>query len=77
MRVTLRKVLGLGIDEDVTVTASRLLIGRSSECDLRLLCPKVSRRHAELVISEGYVAVRDLNSRNGTFVNRTRVTGER
>jgi pSer/pThr/pTyr-binding forkhead associated (FHA) protein len=46
-----------------------LLIGRSSECGLILASEAVSRRHAELEVSGSTVHVRDLGSRNGTFIN--------
>jgi predicted component of type VI protein secretion system len=77
MRVTIRNVFGTGIEQDVAVTAPGLLIGRSLGCGLRPACLTVSRVHCELIVRDGYVAVRDLNSRNGTFVNSDRVSGER
>jgi phosphoserine phosphatase RsbU/P len=48
----------------------RVVIGRSSQADLLLDHPSVSRRHAELWPDEqGRWMLRDLNSRNGTTVN--------
>lgn len=45
-------------------------IGRSRDAELVLESPRVSKEHAEIVsrVGGGY-AVRDLGSRNGTFVN--------
>ncbi len=55
------------IDHRVTV------IGRSSECDLRLDDANASRRHAEVRrIGDGYSLV-DLGSTNGTEVNGQRI----
>ena len=51
-----------------------LLVGRAAGSDIVLLDPTVSRKHAELECAEGEVAVRDLGSANGTFVNGRRVT---
>jgi predicted component of type VI protein secretion system len=52
----------------------KLLIGRADECDVRPLGEDVSRRHC-LLESEGEgLAVKDLGSRNGTFVNGARIT---
>ena len=76
MRVVLRKVFGEGFDDDVLVIVPDFLIGRSSQCHLRPTCPQVSRMHCELIVRDGYVAVRDLGSKNGTFVNNDRVVGE-
>ena len=50
-----------------------LLIGRSPRCDLVLDDPTVSRRHAELVPSDGGWIVSDLSSTNGTRVNGWRI----
>jgi serine phosphatase RsbU (regulator of sigma subunit) len=47
-----------------------MVIGRSSQADLLVDHPSVSRRHAELWQDEqGQWLLRDLNSRNGTTVN--------
>jgi pSer/pThr/pTyr-binding forkhead associated (FHA) protein len=46
-------------------------IGRGSECDLVLKHDSVSRFHAGIeVTDEGYLAVRDSQSSNGTFLHR-------
>lgn len=55
------------------------LIGRHPECGLQLhptLDLEVSARHAELVRNGARWFVRDLDSRNGTFVNGRRITGD-
>ncbi|MDC0274368.1 FHA domain-containing protein, partial [Planctomycetaceae bacterium] len=46
-----------------------LLIGRDAECHLRLASTDVSRRHCELSITENGVLVKELGSRNGTFID--------
>jgi pSer/pThr/pTyr-binding forkhead associated (FHA) protein len=53
------------IDKDVMV------VGRSRQCEIMLKDDsQVSRRHAELrKLPDGQFAVRDLGSKNGTFVN--------
>ncbi len=51
-----------------------LQIGRSDELDLHLPAPSVSYLHAELFLERDVVTIRDMNSTNGTFVNRERVT---
>ena len=45
------------------------LLGRGTDCDLRLVDPGVSRHHAELRVEDSDVVVVDLGSTNGTFVN--------
>ena len=44
-------------------------IGRRQDCDLSVPLSMVSRRHCEIYNEFGKVMVRDLKSRNGTFVN--------
>ncbi len=48
-------------------------VGRGAGCDIVLLDPTVSRKHAELGCGKDEVAVRDLGSANGVFVNGKRV----
>ena len=49
------------------------VVGRNEACDLVLEDRKVSAVHLELVATERGVRVRDLGSRNGTFLGDTRV----
>jgi predicted component of type VI protein secretion system len=48
-------------------------IGREG-CDVNLMDPEVSRRHAAIRDQGGSLAIEDLGSTNGTFVNGTRIT---
>jgi pSer/pThr/pTyr-binding forkhead associated (FHA) protein len=56
---------------------TRCLVGRSDDCDVRI--PEgvgfhdISRRHCVLRIIPPEVRIRDLGSRNGTFVNETKI----
>jgi adenylate cyclase len=54
-----------------------LVLGREAMTDLPVLDAGVSRRHAELRASADHVDVRDLGSRNGTWVNGRRITAAR
>ena len=48
-------------------------IGRKDECKIRIPVASVSRRHAEIIVEDDSVAVRDLGASNGTFRNNERV----
>jgi hypothetical protein len=50
-----------------------LCVGRGSDVDVVLGDPSVSRRHAVVELAEDVAVVRDLGSRNGTYVNGERV----
>ncbi|MFN5534489.1 MAG: FHA domain-containing protein [Planctomyces sp.] len=50
-----------------------IVIGRGSDCNLRLSSPQVSRRHCFLRVSRDGVTVTDLDSSNGTWVQGRRI----
>jgi len=52
-----------------------ILIGRSSNCQLVLDDGLVSRKHAQIVVTEEQATVEDFGSANGVFVNNKRVNG--
>jgi len=45
------------------------LLGRGTDCDLRMVDPGVSRHHCELRVEDAQVVLVDLGSTNGTLVN--------
>ena len=51
------------------------LIGRSPYCSIVINDGLVSRQHAAIRVTREGMQVEDLGSRNGTFVNRQRVSG--
>jgi adenylate cyclase len=56
--------------------SATLMVGRDPVSDLPILDPAVSRRHAEVRLDEraSRVHVTDLGSRNGTWINGSRIT---
>lgn len=52
-----------------------IVIGRGSDCNLRLSAPQISRRHCFMRVGREGVSVTDLDSSNGTFVDGKRLTG--
>jgi len=51
------------------VAKDTVVIGRSSECDIVVDAPGVSRRHARVTVKPGRILVEDLGSLNGTYIN--------
>ncbi len=49
------------------------VLGRDTSADVCIDAVGVSRRHAVIVVGDGVVTLGDLSSKNGTFVNGTRV----
>jgi serine phosphatase RsbU (regulator of sigma subunit) len=52
------------------------VLGRHPECDIVLEVGAISRQHAKITQAGDDYLVEDLNSRNGTYVNGSRVEGQ-
>jgi pSer/pThr/pTyr-binding forkhead associated (FHA) protein len=61
---------------EIPLKKDKFLIGRAKECALRAGSEAISRRHCAIVRAADQVTVRDLGSRNGTFVNDERIDKE-
>jgi hypothetical protein len=53
-----------------------VVVGRSRSCDWVVMDSVVSRRHARLRCVDGRWLVRDCESMNGTYLNRSRISSE-
>lgn len=54
---------------DVNIASSPFVVGRDKFVDLQIPLPSVSKLHAEITIAPDGLIVRDMGSKNGTFVN--------
>jgi DNA-binding winged helix-turn-helix (wHTH) protein len=61
--------------EEFAVFRGGAVIGRAPEVDIRLDSPRVSRHHARVTLGDAGIIIEDLGSRNGTFVNDSRIEG--
>ena len=69
------KLLSTTGDQSIELQPGRaLVVGRAVTSDVPIYDPTISRRHAEVSLSERGVKVKDLGSSNGTFLNGARVT---
>jgi adenylate cyclase len=71
------ELVPVGGGDTIPLLRKTLLVGRRESCDIVLRFSNVSAHHCQLTINGGYWYVRDLDSRNGTKVNGTRVTEKR
>ena len=62
-----------GMTRSFRLPSTVTVIGRRQESDLCIPLMVVSRRHCELNVEMGRLKIRDLGSRNGTYVNGQRV----
>lgn len=69
------RVVSLTDGREYAVPAEGLVIGRDAGCDVVVVTPNVSRRHARIVQVGGGYEVTDTSS-NGVFVNGARVQGQ-
>jgi DNA-binding winged helix-turn-helix (wHTH) protein len=58
---------------EVSLGPGEHVLGRTQEAALWIDSPDVSRRHARIAVREDGAAIEDLGSKNGTYVNGTRV----
>ena len=62
-----------GSQKAFSVASDATIIGRRHDCDLCIPLMVVSKRHCQLNQNKESVKIRDLDSRNGTFLNGKRI----
>ncbi|WP_119726364.1 FhaA domain-containing protein [Thermomonospora amylolytica] len=67
--VTTAQDVGPSTQQTYEITTPVTLLGRGTDCDLRLVDPGVSRHHAEIRVEGPEIVLVDLGSTNGSFVN--------
>jgi pSer/pThr/pTyr-binding forkhead associated (FHA) protein len=77
MELTIKLLSGRNSGKEVKIPVNKFLIGRADDCHLRPHSDMVSRHHCVLLTEEGFCAIRDFGSRNGTFLNDEQVVGQR
>jgi pSer/pThr/pTyr-binding forkhead associated (FHA) protein len=76
MKAELHVESGPGAGQVIVVSHDKFLIGREKDCDYRPDSELVSRHHCVIRQDEYTLRVRDMGSRNGTFVNGRQIQGE-
>jgi predicted component of type VI protein secretion system len=73
MNVQIRILAGPLTGEILPISSAKFLIGRDEDCQLRLDSEFVSRHHCALLLDDYTLRIRDLSSKNGTFINGRRI----
>ncbi len=60
----------------LTDEVPEIVVGRDPECEFAINEYVISRRHAKVIKRWGGIVIRDLESKNGSFVNNRRVVEE-
>ena len=69
------KLLSTSGEQSIDLQPGRIVVvGRAVTSDVPIYDPTISRRHAELALTDGGVKVKDVGSSNGTFLNGARIT---
>jgi pSer/pThr/pTyr-binding forkhead associated (FHA) protein len=76
MLVRLKILHGSNVGKEIKIPVPKCIIGRGDDCHLRPQSDAVSRQHCAIITAENEVIVRDMSSRNGTYVNGERVGEE-
>ncbi len=77
MKLKLKVLKGSSAGKEIKIPTPKCVVGRGDDCHLRPKSDAISRRHCEISVKDGQVIVRDLGSKNGTFVNGDRIQEER
>jgi len=76
MKVSLIVERGPAKGQEIALKKQKTVLGKSEQCDVRIVSNVTSRRHCEISIERDFVSLRDLGSRNGTVLNGKRITAD-
>ena len=76
MEVQLVVAGGSKAGQTIPIQGPKFLIGRADDCHLKPRSELISRYHCAIISEDGYVAIRDLGSKNGVYLNGERVSLE-
>jgi len=76
MEVQLKVLVGNNVGQVLKIPGPKFFVGRAEDCQLRPGSDLVSRHHCVLMVEGSAFVVRDFGSKNGTYVNGERISGE-
>ena len=71
--ITIFVNIGKKRESQQAFTQTEIIIGRDTHCDLSVMDEALSAHHARIIHHHGQWWLEDLNSRNGTFLNREKL----
>ncbi|MDR1492603.1 MAG: FHA domain-containing protein [Planctomycetaceae bacterium] len=78
MDVKLVVASGSRAGQAISINLPKFFIGRAEDCHLKPKSELISRYHCAIITENGgYVAVRDMQSKNGVYVNGERISSEK
>ena len=77
MKVKLKVLKGTGAGKEIKIPTPKCVVGRGDNCHLRPKSDAISRNHCVIYVKSGQLLIRDLKSKNGTFVNGDRIKEDR
>lgn len=69
MQVRLKVIGGKNDNREIRIAVPEFIIGRGEEAHLKPSSDLISRVHCSIQVGDGKVIVKDMGSRNGTFLN--------
>ena len=76
MNASLKVIVGPQAGREVAIHGDKFILGREKDCQFQPDSSLVSRHHCVIKTDTFSCRIRDLGSRNGTFVNGEQINGE-
>ncbi|VTS03603.1 FHA domain-containing protein [Tuwongella immobilis] len=76
MKVNLIVAQGVHQGKQIPISVPEFIIGRDEKCQLRPASQVISKQHCAIIQRDGKVFIKDFGSTNGTFVNKSQISGE-
>lgn len=76
MQLKLRVIGGKNDGRELEIKVPEFIIGRGEGVNLRPKSDLISRHHCAILIEDGQAFAKDLESRNGTYINGERINGK-
>ncbi len=76
LTIVLTVTKGVDKGKSVKVSDTPFIIGREEDVDFQLSDEAVSRMHSIIIYENGKIYIRDMDSKNGTYLNGKRIVKE-